>query len=670
MTGSTVPPKTLESIQTELANGALDSAFATIQSQLSAYSDDPNLGYLKALYYRLAGEPQLAIETLGALTARYPDMARAHQEVALNSATLGLERQCRDAAEAAVNLDASLLQCWRLLEKLYQRTAPDKVAEVQQQIEMLEELPTELRTVVGYISTGQLNDAERLAKYFLRSNKTHPEGMRLLAEALTRKGVLDEAQFVLETLHELQPEHTQVALQLFHVLMRRQRSHAAFDIALKLKEQHPADHQQVRVVYAAACFAVGRTEEAAALYAGLQTDYPDDHLIPINQGHIYNAEGERALAVSAFQKSIELNPLHGDAYWCLANTKSYKFDASQILKMREVEGTPQLGDLDKAQLCFAIGKAYEDAGEYEESFDFYDKGNQIKRRSSHFNSEQLEKRISSQIKVCTPQFFQDLTGTGVSNPDPIFIVGMPRAGSTLLEQILASHSAVDGTMELHNILDLAKRLRGRDLPNNEEPRYPKILMDLDHDLFRQFGEQFLDHTQVYRGDAPFFIDKMPNNFFHIGLIKLILPNAKVIDARRHPMACCFSGFKQLWGEGQEFSYGLEQIGTYYRQYVRLMAHWDQVLPDFVLRVQHEDVVDDLEGQVRRLLDFCDLPFESACLDFHKTDRTVRTPSAEQVRQPIYRSGLDQWRNFEKHLDPLKAALGEELLESYDIAPPQ
>lgn len=194
--------------------------------------------------------------------------------------------------------------------------------------------------------------------------------------------------------------------------------------------------------------------------------------------------------------------------------------------------------------------------------------------------------------------------------------------------------------------------------------------ELEDSLFQQFGEQFIEQTQVYRSNAPFFIDKMPNNFFHIGLIKLILPNAKVIDARRHPMACCFSGFKQLWGEGQEFSYGLEQIGTYYRQYVRLMAHWDQVLPDFVLRVQHEDVVDDLEGQVRRLLDFCDLPFESACLDFHKTDRTVRTPSAEQVRQPIYRSGLDQWRNFEKHLDPLKAALGEELLEAYDIAPPQ
>ena len=272
--------------------------------------------------------------------------------------------------------------------------------------------------------------------------------------------------------------------------------------------------------------------------------------------------------------------------------------------------------------------------------------------------------------MCTRDLFTQLADTGLKAPDPIFIVGLPRAGSTLLEQILASHSLVDGTMELHNILDLAKRLRGRDAGNEAEPRYPRILGELDTSMFESFGQQFIDQTRVYRSSAPHFIDKMPNNFFHIGLIKLILPNAKVIDARRHPMACCFSGFKQLWGEGQEFSYGLEQIGTYYRHYVRLMAHWDQVLPDFVLRVQHEDVVDDLEGQVRRLLDFCDLPFESACLDFHKTDRTVRTPSAEQVRQPIYRSGLDQWRNFENHLDPLKAALGEELLEAYDIAPPQ
>ena len=338
--------------------------------------------------------------------------------------------------------------------------------------------------------------------------------------------------------------------------------------------------------------------------------------------------------------------------------------------MKALEQRADIGELDRIQMCFALGKASEDAGLHDEAFEYYARGNRLKLPTTHFDIEQLNKRVEAQIAVCTTDLFSRHGKTGLSTPDPIFIVGLPRAGSTLLEQILASHSQIDGTMELHNILDLAKRLRGRDTAPEAEPRYPLILKDLEAEKFERFGQQFIDETQVYRSSAPHFIDKMPNNFFHIGLIKLILPNAKIIDARRHPMACCFSGFKQLWGEGQEFSYGLKEIGTYYRQYVRLMEHWDEVLPGFVLRVHHEDVVDDLEGQVRRLLDFCGLPFEPACLDFHKTDRTVRTPSAEQVRQPIYRSGLDQWRNFEHYLDPLKQALGEKLLNTYSIAPPQ
>ena len=250
-------------------------------------------------------------------------------------------------------------------------------------------------------------------------------------------------------------------------------------------------------------------------------------------------------------------------------------------------------------------------------------------------------------------------GVGSDDRDPIFIVGLPRSGSTLLEQILASHSMVDGTMELHNILALAQKLRGRE--PEKSSRYPAILHELEQDYFRRFGEQYIKDTGVYRGDAPLFIDKMPNKFLHIGLIRLILPNARVIDARRDPMACCFSCYKQLFGEGQEFTYGLQEVGRYYRAYVRLMEHWDRVLPGFVLRVMHEDVVDDLETQVRRILDFCGLPFEEACLNFHETERSVRTPSSEQVRQPIYRSGLEQWRNFEPWLDPLKEALGSDLL---------
>ena len=226
---------------------------------------------------------------------------------------------------------------------------------------------------------------------------------------------------------------------------------------------------------------------------------------------------------------------------------------------------------------------------------------------------------------------------------------------------------IDGTLELPNILSLARRLRGRAVTaEGEDPQYPKILSELDKSYFRRFGEQFLQDTKVYRQTAPRFIDKMPNNFLHIGLIKLILPNAKVIDARRHPMACCFSGFKQLFAEGQEFTYNLNDIGTYYKTYVELMDHWDKTLPEFILRIQHEDVVEDLELQVRRMLNFLDLPFEESCLEYHKTERNIRTPSSEQVRQPIYDSALEQWRNFEKHLDPLIEALGPDVMRRYPI----
>jgi hypothetical protein len=338
--------------------------------------------------------------------------------------------------------------------------------------------------------------------------------------------------------------------------------------------------------------------------------------------------------------------------------------------MQALEGTEEIGDLDRIQICFALGKAFEDRKKYVDSFKYYERGNSLKLPSTFYDPEQLHKRVDAQISICTRQFFEERPSAGTPAADPIFIVGLPRAGSTLLEQILASHSMVDGTMELHNILDLAKRLRGRDADRNDMPRYPRIMEELDLGLFRQFGDQFIDQTRVFRDGAPYFIDKMPNNFFHIGLIKLILPNAKVIDARRNPMACCFSGYKQLFGEGQEFSYGLSQVGDYYREYVRLMDHWDEVLPGFVLRVQHEGVIDDLETQVRRILDFCGLEFEESCVEFHKTKRTVRTPSAEQVRQPINTSGVDQWRNFEEYLDPLKRALGPELLNTFGIDPPR
>ena len=652
--------------QQALVNKDLNAANSIIASLATAHPDDPNVRYLACLLLRLQGRNDEAMQSLQSLTSDVPDHARAFQEMTTVALAINEPKLAHAAAERAVELDPALMQCWQFLIPLRRKFSPSSAEAAAAQLDFLRSLPPELRTVISYLANNKVQDAERLAKHFLRDNKTHPEGMRLLAEVLTRKNILDEAQFLLETLVELQPKMIPARLQLFHVLMRRQRFHSAFDIAASLNEDAPTDTGEIKRAYAAAAFAVGNIGEAKDLYAQLAKNAPNDHLIPISQGHIFNAIGERENAVAAFQRCIALKPAHGDSYWSLANTKSYRFDDDEIASMQKIEESDALSTLDRVQICFALGKALEDKNLFDDAFNYYDRGNSLKLPTTHYDPVQLRKRVQAQIDVCTSELFDSRQNVGVQNIDPIFIVGLPRAGSTLLEQILASHSKVDGTMELHNILDLAKRLRGRDADQDGTPRYPAILGDLDNDLFAQFGEQFIDQTRIYRGSGQLFIDKMPNNFFHIGLIKLILPNAKIIDARRHPMACCFSGYKQLFGEGQEFSYGLSQIGEYYKEYVRLMAHWDAVLPGHVLRVNHEDVVGDLETQVHRILNYCGLEFESACLEFHKTERTVRTPSAEQVRQPIYTSGLEQWKNFEHYLAPLKEALGSTLLNEYQI----
>jgi tetratricopeptide (TPR) repeat protein len=363
--------------------------------------------------------------------------------------------------------------------------------------------------------------------------------------------------------------------------------------------------------------------------------------------------------VESYQRAYRAQPDYGDAYWSLANLKTYRFSESELAQMVEQEASLSIITENRFHLCFALGKAYEDLGDYARSFAYYDKGNALKRAESGYRSEIVEQELKAQKALFDGDFFEERSGFGHANEAPIFILGLPRAGSTLLEQILASHSLVDGTMELANIIGTANRLNGQKRRTGTSP-YPKVLAQLSEAQTRQLGEQFIQETEHHRGDGIYFIDKMPNNFRHIPLIQLILPKAKIIDARRHPMACCFSGFKQLFAEGQEFTYGLDEIGRYYRAYVDVMAHWERELPGRILRVQHEDVVEDLESQVRRILDYCGLPFEQACLDFHETERAVRTPSAEQVRQPIYKSGMEQWQHFGAYLGPLEDALGPTL----------
>ncbi|MEY2883421.1 MAG: hypothetical protein RL490_1145, partial [Pseudomonadota bacterium] len=402
--------------------------------------------------------------------------------------------------------------------------------------------------------------------------------------------------------------------------------------------------------------AVGNFDTALAIYDALFAAQPDNHQVSLTRGHALKTLGRQPEAVAAYRRSYAARPDFGDAYWSLANLKTYRFTNDEITAMRRIEFDRTIARVDRYHLCFALGKALEDRGQFADAFGYYDTGNRLKRDELRYDPARIATEMTGQMAACTPALFAQHAGSGATAPDPIFIVGLPRAGSTLLEQILASHSAVEGTSELPNILALAHRLDGRRRVD-EEARYPGNLAELSTAELTAFGENYLRDTAIYRTGKPYFIDKMPNNFRHIGLIHLILPNARIIDARRDPMGCCFSNFKQLFAEGQDFSYGLDDIGRYYAGYVELMAHWDRVLPGRVLRVQYEDVVADLEGQVRRLLDFCGLPFEPACVNFHETDRAVRTASSEQVRQPIFRGGLDQWVGFEPWLGPLKAALG-------------
>jgi tetratricopeptide (TPR) repeat protein len=373
--------------------------------------------------------------------------------------------------------------------------------------------------------------------------------------------------------------------------------------------------------------------------------------------HALKTIGSTGEAIESYRAAAASRPRFGDAYWSLANLKTYRFTDAEIAQMRADEAAPRIGLEDRYHMCFALGKALEDRGEYAESFAFYERGNALKKSESRYRPEPLERNARLQAEVCTRDFFEARQGVGCDSRAPIFIVGLPRSGSTLLEQILASHSKVEGTMELADILRMVQDMQGRETKDSI-PRYPGILAEVQPEEFTRLGEKYLADTGVYRTGKPFFIDKMPNNFRHVGLIHLILPNAKIIDARRDPLACCFSNYKQLFASGQQFTYSVEDITRYYRMYVDLMAHWDQALPGKVLRVQHEDVVEDLEANVRRILEFCDLDFEPACVDFHKTERRIHTASSEQVRQPINRAGVDQWRRFEPWLGPLKTALAQ------------
>lgn len=602
-----------------------------------------------------------AIQSINTLIQLEPRHARAYQELAHCLLSINEVDPARDAFIRAIQINPALLGSWKAIEQICRSEKNHSMAlKAEQEIAYLEGLPTDLLIVSGLLYDNKLAQADQKCREFLRSNKQHVEGMRLLAKIGERLNRLLDAEFLIETVLALEPGHIGATRDYGNLLLRMQKFAKAHEVLEELCGKYP-ENQEYLALLANAKSGVGEHQRAIRLYKKLLANAPNQEMLSVMCGHAEKTIGKTDEAIKSYQDAYKIRSNYGDAFWSLANTKTYRFSDTELNAMRRGIEMPNTPAEDKIHLSFALGKGLEDRKEFDESFRFYNLGNQLKKGEVQHSCEFVERRVNNQIEVCREEVFSKAKGFGCLDHDPIFIVGLPRAGSTLLEQILASHSMVDGTHELPNIIALTQRLRrgGRNAMDSEENdanTYPHILREIDLSYLERFGRQFIEETKIFREGASLFIDKNPNNFFHIGLIKLILPNAKIIDARRAPLDCCFSVFKQLFGQGQGFSYGLKEVGHYYAQYLRLMDHWDAVLPGFVLKVQHEDVVQDLESQVTRMLDFCGLPFERACLDFHNTDRSVRTPSSEQVRTPVNRSGMDRWKPYRDHLGPLFSAL--------------
>jgi tetratricopeptide (TPR) repeat protein len=643
-----------------LQNAAFSEAVGLCDQVLTDHPENTEALYTKAIALRFQRDIQGALRAITQLVEIDPGNGRAHQERGHCLRDIGDTAGSFVAYQDAVTRNAALLASWKMLSRLHADAGRDEAADfADTQSEYLGKLPPQLLTVASLIQEGRYLKAEAMCRQFLQANGHHVEAMRFLAEIGTKFNVLDEAEFLLESALVLEPENAGAHYDYVEVLNKRQKFAQALDEATVLRAKEP-DSPQIDMLCANQNLAVGNFDTALNIYRDCAKQTPNNPAIHLTLGHALKTTGRQQDAIDAYRQAYRVKPDFGDAYWSLANLKTYRFDEAQIACMRDLEVAPTTQLVDRYHLCFALGKALEDHGQFDESFTYYERGNRLKREEIGYDWRRISKEIDRQIEHGTPALLADKAGSGSVADDPIFILGLPRAGSTLLEQILASHSQVEGTMELPNILALAHKLGGR-RRIDEEPEYPANLAELTQDELTEFGEAFIRDTRIHRKKGtPFFIDKMPNNFRHIGLINMILPNAKIIDARRGAMGCCFSGFKQLFAEGQEFTYGLEEIGQYYADYVRLMDHWDNVLPGKILRVRYEEVVADLETQVRRLLDYCGLPFEEACLNFHQTERAVRTASSEQVRQPIFKSGVDQWENFSEFLDPLRKKLGPEL----------
>ena len=633
---------------------------------LNAVPNYPPAQLLLISAQRKSGNYLLALDLIERLLPEQSRWAAAHFEYALLLGVLGRGNDAIAALRATVELKSQHPEAWRLLadhlmaigesdggDEAYARHIRSSVSDPQ------------LQQAASAMIDNDIPKAERLLKAQLKKTPTDVPAIRMLAEVAVRCGNNDDAEKLLVRCLALAPSFTAARYNYATLLHRLNKSSQALVEIERLLLESPSN-PSYRNLTAVILSRVGDYGRSSLIYSQLLEEYPSNAKIWLSYGHVLKTEGRQEDCIAAYRQSIQHNPSFGEAYWSLANLKTFRFSMEDMSAMKlQIRGS-EITQNDRVQFEFALGKAAEDAHDYALSFQHYKQGNSLYRESTRYDADGNSARTERLKRKFTAQFLKDRIGSGHDTAAPIFIVGMPRSGSTLLEQILASHSLVEGTTELPDIISMALEMSGEG-ETKEISQYNDVLATKSLEELQELGAQYIERTRVHRKtDSPFFIDKMPNNFLHIGMIHLILPNAKIIDARRHPLGCCFSNFKQYYARGQNFSYSLSDIGRFYHDYVGLMTHFDEVLPGRIHRVIYEDTVEDTEAQVRKLLAYCQLDFEPACLRFFENQRGVRTASSEQVRQPIYRQGMQQWTNYEPWLKPLREALGPALDAYPDI----
>ena len=606
--------------------------------------------YLTSVCFRYLNEPKNALINLDKLIQIDPNYGRAYQEIGHTNILLKNKNKALKAYLRAVRHNPSLQSSWLGILALESKNE-ELIKFVEQNVIYLKDLPPELKTVISFTYEGKLSRADRICREYLRDHPHDIEAMRLLANIGRDLNIYEDAEFLLESALLFDPDNAKIKYDYINILTKRQKYGEALKHAQDFYNEDKKNINAMKLL-STALFRTDRYQEAIDIYNDILKLEPKNTDVMLSMGHLYKTSGEIDKSINCYQTAYKTDKYFGDSYWSLANLKTYTFSESEVISLDKMVNDPYVSEDERTFMHFALGKAYEDLNEYEKSFSHYKEGNLIKKTKALFNVNDFEKECSNQIDVCTDDLFEMKSKWGSESKAPIFILGLPRVGSTLIEQILSSHSLVEPTHELPNIISTALRLNERK-SQDKKSRYPDILLSLSSPQLKLIGDKYIKDSEVFRSNKPYFIDKMPNNFRHIGLIKLILPNAKIIDIRRSSMSACFSCFKQLFAEGQEFTYDLKDLAGYYNNYVELMNHWNKVLPNQILSINYEDVVNNFEDSVRDILEYCEIPFEKECLEFYKSKRSVKTPSAEQVRQPIYTSGMDYWKNYEPYLDDLK-----------------